>query len=174
MLLQALILGAVQIQTLNVAISGGHETDPRDRGRPVVLVAAGLGVPADVFREAFTHVRPAPAGSRPDPQQVQQNKSALLTALGRYGVTNERLDEVSNYYRYRRESGEIWTSTPAKALATIRKGVVSIRIVQAGSGYSSPPSVSIEGHPEIKLIAKVSYGKDLATNGSISSISVAK
>ena len=35
--------------------------------RPVVLIAAALGVSSDVFREAFSHVRPAPAGTRPDP-----------------------------------------------------------------------------------------------------------
>ena len=48
-----------------VVFSGGHETDPRDRGRPVILIAAALGVPADVFRAAFTHVHPPPQGRAP-------------------------------------------------------------------------------------------------------------
>src|SRR5947209_5523361 len=54
-----------------VTFAGGHETDPRDRGRPVVLIAAALGVPADVFRAAFRNVTPAPAGREPDPEQVR-------------------------------------------------------------------------------------------------------
>jgi hypothetical protein len=33
-----------------VNFSGGHETDPRDHGRPVVLVAAALKVRPEVFR----------------------------------------------------------------------------------------------------------------------------
>jgi hypothetical protein len=36
-----------------VTFSGGHETDPQDRGRPVVLVAGALGVKPEVFRKAF-------------------------------------------------------------------------------------------------------------------------
>jgi hypothetical protein len=42
-----------------VVFSGGHDTVVVDRGRPVVLIAAALGVPDEVFREAFSHVRPA-------------------------------------------------------------------------------------------------------------------
>src|ERR1051325_7086572 len=75
-----------------VVFSGGHETDPRDHGRPVVLVAGALGVQPQVFRDAFSHVRPAPRGTEPDPRQVRENKAALMSALGRYGVTNDRLD----------------------------------------------------------------------------------
>src|SRR5438552_11396179 len=58
-----------------VVFSGGHETDLRDGGRPVVLIAAALGVTPEVFREAFSHVRPAPAGREPEPGQVRQNKA---------------------------------------------------------------------------------------------------
>ena len=111
-----------------VVFSGGHETDPRDRGRPVVLIAAALGVPADVFREAFSHVRPAPAGTAPDPRQVRDNKAALLDALGPYGITNERLDTVSDYYRYVRRRGKLWPTKPASAYALVRDGkIVELR-----------------------------------------------
>src|SRR5689334_10813701 len=48
-----------------VTLTGGHDTDPRDKGRPVVLVAAGLGVTPEVFRDAFSRVTPAPAGREP-------------------------------------------------------------------------------------------------------------
>ena len=44
-----------------IKFSGGHETDRRDGGRPVVLVAAGLGVSPELFREAFRGVTPARA-----------------------------------------------------------------------------------------------------------------
>jgi hypothetical protein len=58
-------------RTVRVTITGGYATDPRDNGRPVRLVAGALGVPPDVFREAFSHVTPAPGGEEPDPDQVQ-------------------------------------------------------------------------------------------------------
>ena len=81
---------------IQLVITGGHETDPRDRGRPVILIGNALGVTPEVFREAFSHVKPAPGGEQPDPAQVQRNKAALLKALGPYRVTNELLDRVSN------------------------------------------------------------------------------
>src|SRR6476620_10797851 len=109
-------MGSAQGQTVReapttrvpIVFSGGHETDPRDRGRPVILIASALGVPPEVFREAFSHVHPAPPGRGPTPEEARRNKDALLGALSKYGVTNERLDEVSNYYRYRRDHGELW------------------------------------------------------------------
>jgi hypothetical protein len=157
-----------------VTFSGGHEADPRDRGRPVVLIAAALGVPAQVFREAFSHVRPAPAGSRPSPQQVRKNKEALLTALSPYGVTNDRLDEVSNYYRYVRSRGEMWPTKPAAAYAEVQHGkIVRFVVTKGGSGYSSPPTVSVPGFdaaPKVEL----SFGKKLENNGSIASITLTK
>ncbi len=84
--------------------SGGYETDPG--GRPVVLIAGALGVSPEVFREAFSGVRPARGGETPKPEQVRKNKAALLRVLAKYGVTNERLDEVSDYYRYNPRRGE--------------------------------------------------------------------
>jgi hypothetical protein len=63
----------------SVVISGGFNTDPQDKGRPVVLIAAALGVPTEVFREAFRGVTPAGVGSGgPSTEQAQKNKSALL------------------------------------------------------------------------------------------------
>ncbi len=84
-----------------VVFSGGHETVGIDHGRPVALIAAALGITDDVFREAFSRVRPARPGSGgPTNEEAQQNKAALMKALGKYGFTNERLDAVSNFYRY--------------------------------------------------------------------------
>ena len=64
--MQGLSLAAAAVRVANGAdemkipltFSGGHDTDPQDHGRPVVLVAAGLGVKPEVFREAFRGVTP--------------------------------------------------------------------------------------------------------------------
>src|SRR5436190_8396245 len=100
--LAAGLLHAEDVIKVPVTFSGGHDTDPQDRGRPVVLVAAALGVKPEVFREAFRGVTPA-RGGKPTPEQARSNKEALLKVLKPYGITNERLDEVSDYYRYRPE-----------------------------------------------------------------------
>ncbi len=160
-------------ERVELVISGGHETDARDHGRPVVLIGNALGVTPEVFREAFSHVTPAPGGSEPEPGQVQRNKAALLGALGKYGVTNDFLDRVSNYYRYQPGRGQLWPTSNGAATAIIKDGAVtSIQITKAGGGYSSPPKVSIPRHPEIALNATLAFGKDLKSNGSIAAISV--
>ncbi len=159
---------------MEVTFTGGHETDPRDHGRPDVLIAAALGVPTEVFREAFSHVTPAAGGREPEPEQVRRNKQALLQALGPYGIGNDRIDEVSNYYRYSRGRGEeLWRTTPAAAYATVRDGViVGFTITNPGSGYSSAPLVSIAGMPGVKISAKLAFGKEFNRNGSIALLSI--
>jgi len=158
---------------VQVAISGGHETDPRDRGRPVVLIASALGVPPTVFREVFSHVRPAPAGTAPDPEQVRRNKAALLAALSRCGVTNESLDQVSNYYRYNRSRGEMWPTVPAIAHALVKDGkVICFVVTNGGSGYSSPPAITVPGVKGTVAIPQLYFSRWSRNNGSIYSISV--
>jgi len=162
-------------RTVALRFSGGHATDPRDHGRPVVLVAAGLGVPAPVFRRAFGGVTPAPAGSEPDPAQVQRNKQALLAVLAPYGVTNDRLDEVSNRYRYVASAGELWTHAAARGTAAVRAGrVVAVRVTRGGAGYSSAPRVTVPGHPAVRIRARVAYGTDLATNGAVAGLRIVR
>ena len=169
----AIAYGAPVKTTVQVQISGGHETKPVDRGRPVILVASALGVREQVFREAFSHVRPAPAGQEPEREQVDRNKQALLDALSRYGVTNNRLDEVSNYYRYRPGSGELWPIQPARILVTLLGArVAKVQVLVRGAGYSSLPTLRVPGHPEIRLVPKLAFGPDFDSNGSIGSISV--
>jgi hypothetical protein len=156
-----------------VTFTGGYETDPQDRGRPVVLIAAALGVPPEVFRAAFRNVRPAPAGQEPEPGQVRQNKEALLRALGPYGITNERLDTVSNHYRHNRGRGEMWPTSPAAAYATLRKGAVTgFTITSPGSGYSSPPEISIPGVTGVKAKVTLSFSRDFRQNGAVSTITL--
>jgi hypothetical protein len=158
-------------QKIPVEFSGGHETDPRDNGRPVSLIAAALGVPPEVFREAFSHVPPAPAGTEPDPEQVRRNKDALLSALGKFGVTNDQLDKVSDHYRYVRSRGDLWPTKPAEAHAVIESGAVTrFEITDPGFGYTSPPTVSVPGFKDLKAEVKLSLGKDFDSNGSIESI----
>jgi hypothetical protein len=160
---------------VKVVVSGGYATDSRDGGRPIILVASGLGVPAPVFRTAFSGVTPAPGGAEPDPAQVQLNKAALLRVLAPYGVTNERLDTVSNYYRYLQSAGQTWTHVAAAATATVRNGkIVSVKLTRAGAGYSSVPTFRVAGHPEVRLVATVAYGTDLATNGRVASLRLAR
>lgn len=155
-----------------ITIAGGHETDPRDHGRPVILVAAGLKVPEEVFRETFTHVHPSRNGP-PDGELARRNKQALRDGLGKYGVTNDRLDEVSNFYRYQSSKGEMWRNTPAEGYAVVKNGAITaVVLTNAGAGYSSEPKVTVKGFDNVQLKTTLSFGIDLQKNGSIKEISV--
>jgi hypothetical protein len=162
---------AKAVTKVPVEFSGGHETDPRDKGRPVVLIAGALGVPPEVFREAFSHVHPAGPDRGPTEEEARQNKAALMSALGKYGITNDRLDEVSNRYRYVRSRGEIWPTQAAVANALVQDGaVIGFEVVSGGAGYSSPPTVTVPKMGAVNAQVELSYGKDFATNGAVSSI----
>jgi hypothetical protein len=83
---------------VRVILKTGHDTNRADHGRPVVLIAAALKVPDGVFRATFTQVHPAGPGSNgPTDAEARQNKAALMAGLSPYGVTDGRLNEVSNY-----------------------------------------------------------------------------
>jgi hypothetical protein len=156
---------------VEVAITGGLETDPADNGRPVVLIAGALGVEPEVFREAFSAVHPAAGGDGPSEQQAQANKAVLLAVLAPYGVTNDRLDEVSNRYRYLQSAGEMWPHTDATAEAIVEDGVVTgVRVLDGGSGYTSAPEITLSTGQT--ATATLSYGPDFATNGSITAIAL--
>jgi len=160
-----------EITRVPVVFSGGHETDPRDHGRPVVLIAGALGVPPEVFRDAFSRVHPANPEKGPVPAEAQANKAALLATLGKYGVTNERLDQVSDYYRYVASRHELWPTQPAVAYAMVQNGkIVGYEIVNGGAGYSSNPTIMVPGFSGHAL-AELAYGKSFEKNGSIRSIS---
>jgi len=170
---QAQSNGSKLITRVPVVFSEGHETVGEDRGRPVVLVAGALGVAPEVFREAFSHVHPAGPGERPGDQQVRDNKATLMKALGKYGVTNDKLDAASNYYRYVRSRGELWPTKPAVANAVVQNGVVTrIELVSGGSGYSSPPIVTVPGVEGITAKVELAFGKKLEKNGSVSAITI--
>ncbi len=162
----------IQVAEKNVPIifSGGHETDPRDGGRPVVLIAAALGVKPEVFRKAFEGVTPARDG-KPSPEEARRNKIALMNVLEPLGVTNDRLDQVSDYYRYQPGKGKLWKTTPAKAYAIIEDGrIKKIVVTQSGSGYSTPPKAVLQGREKLPLKVALLLDKDLKKNGSVQSI----
>ncbi|QDT65753.1 hypothetical protein [Calycomorphotria hydatis] len=162
---------ATGTEKIKVEFTGGHDTNPVDHGRPVVLIAAALGVPSEVFRDAFSRVKPAPAGTSPSHDRVHENKRVLMEALGPHGITNERLDEVSNYYRYVRSRGELWPTEPALVYALIEDGkIVGFEIINGGSGYSSPPVAVVPGWETQPLQVELAYGDTFETNGSVQSI----
>jgi hypothetical protein len=105
---------------------------------------------------------------------VRLNKQALLQTLEPFGVTNDRLDEVSNYYRYNRSRGEWWRHTQAAAYATVSAGVVTgFLITNPGSGYSSPPRITVPGFPDANGSASLTFSTDFKTNGSLREIKLA-
>ncbi|MBC8353302.1 MAG: hypothetical protein H8E66_14990 [Planctomycetes bacterium] len=155
-----------------VSFVGGYELDPRDHGRPVVLIGSALGVTEEVFRDAFSGVTPSRDGP-PSRSEAHANKEVLLDALGKHGVTNERFDEVSNYYRYRREAGEVWKRTAVSATAIIKGGkVTGFNITNPGSGYTMAPMVQVAGYDDLELDVTIGFSTDFAENGSVASITV--
>ena len=67
--------------------------------------------------------------------------------------------------------GEMWPTKPAAGYAVVEDGkVTSFVITAGGSGYSSPPTVSVKDMPGIKAQAKLSFSKDFAANGAVSSV----
>ena len=155
-------------------ISGGHETDPRDNGRPVALIAAALGVEEQVFRDAFSGVTPSMSGP-PTASHAQANKKVLMDALGKHGITNDRLDEVSNYYRYEPQSGGLWKNRPAVISASLKDGkVIGLKIEDAGAGYLAPPKVKVVGNDDLHVNVEIEFTKDMRTNGQILSAKLAQ
>jgi len=160
------------LKTGQVTFSGGYETDPQDHGRPVVLIGSALGVSPEVFRDAFSGVTPAKVGP-PSPAHARANKKVLMDALSKHGVTHERLDEVSNFYRYRRESGELWKHTPATATAIIEDGkVTGFNITNAGAGYTTAPTIKVAGYDDLEVKVNIEFSTDFSTNGRVASLTI--
>src|SRR5580704_8879236 len=165
----ALVVCNARAQTsVAITFTGGHDTFGPDRGRPVVLIAGALNVPPEVFRKIFSGVHPAGPGRGPTDEEARANKQVLMQGLAPCGVTDDRLNEVSNYYRYVRSRGEMWPVAPAVATATVEKGVVTkITITDPGSGYTTPPQVAVDGMPGVKLNVTLAFGPDFKKNGSV-------
>ncbi len=140
----------------------------------MLLIASALGVTEDVFRDAFSGVHPAGPGSGgPSHAEAQANKKVLMAALGKYGITNDRLDEVSNFYRYPPGSRDLWKNTPAVANALVKNGAVTgFEIVSGGAGYTTPPTVTVPGIAGVTAKVELAFGKKFETNGSVSAINL--
>jgi hypothetical protein len=137
------------------------------------LVAGALGVKPEVFREAFSGVRPAKNG-KPSGEEARRNKEALMKVLQPHGVTNDRLDEVSNYYRYQPQRGQLWPTMEAKAQAIVEDGKIKqIIVTEAGSGYSSPPKATVEGVANVQLAVTLQFDKDFKKNGAVAAVKAA-
>ena len=150
-----------------VIIEWGYETNPIDKWRPVILIGSALGVWEEIFREAFSKVTPKPNSS-----QVHINKQILLNALGPYGITNNRLDEVSNYYRYQPQGGNLWKHTKAKVKAIITENeVTGFEILKAGNGYTVAPTITVPGY-SISTEVILQFSQNFQTNGSIKEIKI--
>jgi hypothetical protein len=96
-----------------------------------------------------------------------------MDALGKYNVTNRRLDTVSNYYRYVRRRGELWPTKAAKGYAVVENGkITSFVITNGGSGYSSPPTVSIPKMGRVSAKVELSFSKTFEKNGAVSAVTL--
>lgn len=156
-----------------LTITGGHDIGPDDFGRPVYLIAGALGVKPEQFREAFKNVKPA-RGREPTGEEQRKNKEALMKVLRPLGVTNERLDEVANYYRFRPQEGERWPTKPAKGHAVVEDGKVKkLVITDPGAGYNTPPRVTIADMGDVRIRATLAFDKELKKNGGVASAELA-
>ena len=165
--------GTARAEDVPVTFTGGHDIGKDDHGRPCTLIAAALGVKAEQFREAFGGV--TPAKGKPSDDEARKNKEALMNVLKPLGVTNDRLDEVSNYYRFRPQNGELWKHSGAKAHAVVENGkVVKVVIDDAGAGYSTVPKVTVKGFEKTEFVVTLMLSKDLKKNGSIEAIELKK
>ena len=157
---------------LPVKFSGGHDIGKNDFGRPVTLMAAALGVKPEEFRKAFSGVTPA-RGRGPTGDEARRNKEALMRVLAPLGVSNKRMDEVADYYRFRPQDGELWPTKPAEAYAIVYGDQIKrIVITKPGSGYSSPPKARVQGFESVRLETKLTFVKDLKKNGGVQSVAL--
>lgn len=168
----AMTTAAAEETRVPVKFTGGHDISKKDFGRPIPLIAAALGVKPDVFRKAFSGVTPA-RGRGPSGDEARKNKEALLSVLGPHGVTNERLDEVSDYYRFRPQEDELWPVKAAKAEAIVEGGQIKrIVVTEPGHGYSTPPRATVKGFADAKLRVDLAFSKTFKKNGAVRAIAL--
>lgn len=155
-----------------VILSGGYDTASDDGGRPVSLIAGALGIPDEVFRNAFSFVTPENMGHL-NRETAQNNKAQLLSQLSPYGISNSSLDTVTNRYRYPPGSNAIWEHTPATIAAVIEDGtLVGFEILDGGNGYTSEPRIRVRGFGRIAVDVTLSYTSDFTKNGALTAITL--
>lgn len=155
-----------------ITISGGHETDDIDAGRPVFLIGSMLGITGEQFRDAFSYVTPEENGHLND-ETAQANKVKLLAQLEPYGITNDEINRVTDYYRYYPGDTNIWPYAHVVLDATISNGAVtSFEVTSGGHGYTSNVTIVVDGYGNIPVNATISYTDSFETNGAIDTITV--
>jgi len=155
-----------------ITISGGHETDDIDAGRPVFLIGSMLGITGEQFRDAFSYVTPEENGHLND-ETAQANKVKLLAQLEPYGITNDEINSVTDYYRYYPGDINIWPYAHVVLDATISNGTVtSFKVISGGHGYTSNVTIVVDGYGNIPVNAIISYTDSFETNGAIDTITV--
>ena len=96
-----------------------------------------------------------------------------MNALGKFGIDNDRLDAVSNFYRYPPGSRNLWKNQPATASALVKEGsIIGYEITNGGYGYTKSPIVTVPGMASATAKVEIAYGKDMATNGTVSVITM--
>ena len=59
----------------------------------------------------------------------------------------------------------MWPTSDATAVAYVSNGVVTgFKITNPGSGYSSPPTVSLKDMPDVHLVAALSFDSEFDKN----------
>ena len=102
-----------------------------------------------------------------------RTKPCCWLRCSHYGITNKQLDAVSDYYRYQPGTGTLWPARAAVITATVKTYMVtSFEVTDGGAGYSSQPSISVPGAACGPVAVNLSYGRDLAKNGSIESVTL--
>jgi hypothetical protein len=48
--------------------------------------------------------------------------------------------------------------------------VTGFQIEDGGYGYATPPQVTVEGFPDLKVTAKLEFGTDLMRNGRLAEL----
>jgi len=155
-----------------VTVSGGHEITVADRSRPVDLIGAIVGITGEQVRNAFDYPVPENAGNLNDEEAAAANRAALLAQLEEYGVTGDEFDIATNYYQYFIVGG-VWSYAHAQLKAIIEDNeLVGFEIVYGGRGYTSEPSITVEGYGRIEVDITISYTDDFETNGAITAITL--
>ena len=116
-------------------------------------------------------------GSEPDPQQVMRNKRACsYRPLGPYGVNNDRHGYSVGSLPLRAQPRRHVADDAGEGVCDrVRDGVVTgVTFTDGGSGYSSPPAVSISGMPNVKVTATLSFDADFKKNGAVKELTVLK
>ena len=49
----------------------------------------------------------------------------------------------------------------------------AVVLTESGYGYTTPPVVTVPGHPELTLEARLAFGRDLEKNGSVAAVTKA-